>query len=414
MYIPLIQAAKSAKSFVAVRFNMWQFAKYCDRRFRGDARYNLQAVTDGFSSRIHDSGDDSELLRRICEAYIRAVNQQKCGPAVYRPADSWQQTRQGSLKPMVEALLARNVGALRKMLQNFYRDPCSSGLLGVPNGMSKAYFGGDIKDVYRRFYLGHVLCRLDYWKEQTAGRFALRDLAGPGLGNPFGVLLEKTLIGVGAEYAHYCARRIDGLLRAEKYATVAEIGGGFGGMAYYLLRDRPGTTYLDFDAPERIALASYYLLKAFPKLKALLYGEGNLTTQKLAQADIVLMPAFCLPDLPAGRVDLAFSSHSIAKAGSETIAEYLSQIDHMTRGSFLCIADKKGSDFISGLMNRNAGSLTLEDARTSGWFSHKVSGAGVGRARNLADSAVLEHLYRRPPVHKGAERGLSAGELAPC
>jgi hypothetical protein len=414
MYIPLIEAAKSAKSFVAVRFHMWKFANHCDRRFRCDARYNLQAVSDGFAPRIQDSDDDSELLARISEAYIRAANQQKFGPVVYRPTESWQQTRQGSLKPMIEALLSRNVGALRRMFQNFYRDPCSSGLLGVPNGMAKAYFGREIKDVYRRFYLGHVLYRLDYWEEQTAGRFAARDLAGPGLGNPFGVVVEGTHIAVGAEYNHYCAHRIGGLLDPENYATVAEIGGGFGGMAYYLLRDRPGTTYLDFDSPERIALASYYLLKAFPKLKVLLYGEGNLTSQKLAQADIVLMPAFCLPDMPAGRVDLTFSSHSIAKAGPETIAEYLRQFDRITRGSFLCIADKKGADVISSLMNLKFSSLTMEEMRNSGWFSYKVSGAGVGGARHVGDSAVLEQVYTRRQARNGLERGLSAGELTKC
>jgi len=414
MYLPAIQAAKSAKSFVAIRFHMWKFANYCDRRFHKDARYNLQAVSEGFSSRIHDSDDDSELLARICEAYIRAANEQKFGPAVYRPTESWQKAQQGNLKPMIEALLTRNVGALRKMFQNFYRDPCSSGLLGVPNGMAKAYFGGEIKDVYRRFYLGHVLCRLDYWKEQTGGRFAVRDLAGPGLGNPFGVVTEGTHIAVGAEYAHYCSHRIGGLLNPETYATVAEIGGGFGGVAYYLLRDRPGTTYLDFDAPERIALGSYYVLKAFPKLKSLLYGEGKLTTKTLAQTDIVLMPTFCLAEMPAGSVEVAFSSHSIAKAGSEEIAECLSQIDRVTRGSFLCIADKKGSDWVSGLMSQKSNSFTLEEARSSGWFSYKVSGAGVGGARHLADSAVLEQLYRRRQARRGVEGRLSAGELTKC
>src|SRR5215469_2157901 len=403
MHISPIRAAKIATSYAATRFNMWKFAGYSDRRFRDDVRYNLQAVTDGFLPRIGDSGDDAELLGRICEAFSRAAQQEKSVPAVYQPKPWWQQARQGSLRPVIEALLTRNIGALRKMYQNFYRDPCSSGLLGPPNGMRNAYFGGGIKDVYRRFYLGHVLCRLDYWKEQTEGRFAVRDLAGPGIGNPFGVVIEGTHIGVGAEYSHYCAHRVDGQLGPEGKSTVAEIEGGFGGMAYYLLRTRPQLVYVDFDAPERIALTAYYLSKAFPKLRVLLYGEGDLTTATLARTDVALMPIFSLPDMAADSVDITFSSHSISKAGFETIAEYLRHIDRMTRRLFFCITDQGASDLISDLVGRKFSSFTLTETRSSGWHSHKIAGAGVGGARRLAESVLVEQLYRRSEVRTCAQ-----------
>jgi hypothetical protein len=344
------------------------------------------------------SDDDSELLYRICEAYIRAVKEQPFAPKAYAPTEWWQQARQGSLKPVVQALLTRNIGVLRKMYRNFYRDPCSSGLLGAPNGMSKAYFGGRIRDIYRRFYLGHVLCRLDYWREQTKGRFGVRDLAGPGIGNPFGVLIDGTHIGVGAEYAHYCAHRLDGLFRPEKIATVAEIGGGFGGMAYYLLRDRRGSTYLDFDAPERIALASYYLSKALPKLKVLLYGEGGLSKEILAQTDVALMPIFTLADMPAASVDVTFSSHSVSNAAFDTIVEYLGHIDRMTRDVFLCIADRRTSELVSDLVGRRFPAFKLAEVRSSGWHSYKISGAGVGRARRHREPDAVEQRYLRAEV----------------
>jgi hypothetical protein len=400
----LIQAAKSAKTFVAKRLDMWKFANYCDRRFRGDVRYDPQAVTRGFLARIDYSDDDSELLGRICDAYTKAVDPERF--AGCPPLESWQQNRQQSLEPFRQALATRNVSAVRQMYRNFYRDPCSSGLLAPPNGMSKAFFGGEIKDVYRRFYLGHVLCRLDYWKELTADRFAIRDLAGPGIGNPFGALVEGTHISVGAEYAHYCAHRISDVLGPKNKATVAELAGGFGGMAYYLLRDRPGTTYVGFDAPDRIALAAYYLLKAFPKLSFLLYGEDNLSKQVLARTDVALLPDFSLAGMPSGSVDLVFSSHSMPKTRSETTAEYLSFIDRMTRNFFFCIEDQNTSGLISDLIGQRVGSFTLADTRSSGWRSRKVSGAGAGSARHLGDSVAYEQLYIRP-------HGRTASEDAP-
>ena len=389
-----IQVAKTARSYIAARLNMWKFAKHCESRFKGDARYDLRNVTKGFLSRPNDSDDDSELLERICAAYLRSVKQEQLAQEAYKPTERWQRVRQTSLEPFIQALLARDIAALRNMFRNFYRDPCSSGLLGAPNGMSKAYFGGAIKDVYRRFYLGHVLYRFDYWLAQTHARFTLRDLAGPGIGNPFGVLIEGTHISVGAEYAHYCAHRIAFLLDAGK-ATIAEIGGGFGGMAYYLLRDTPGVTYLDFDVPERIALASYYLLKAFPGRNFILYGEEKLTREGLTRGKGALMPMFSLPDVPSESVDVTFSSHSLSNVPSEAMIEYLNQIDRITRGHFFLIGNQQASGSISDLIGRKGTPFQLADTRPSGWHSYKVSGAGVGGAAGLAASATFEQCYLR-------------------
>lgn len=390
-----IQTANTAKALLASRLSMWKFASHGEQRFRGDPRYDLQNVTDGFTSRIDDACDDAELLGRICTAYIRTVKEQQFAPDTYKASEWWQQVRQRSLEPVTRALLTRDIDALRRMYRNFFRDPCSSGLLGAPYGMSKAYFGGTIKDVHRRFYLSHVLYRFDYWMAQTGGRFALRDLGGPGIGNPFGVSIEGTHISVGSEYAHYCAYRI-GSLRDSHTATVAEIGGGFGGMAYYLLRDRAGVTYLDFDVPESIALASYYLSKAFPQLKFLLYGEKELTKEAIAQADVVLMPVFEMPTMPAQSVDVTFSSHAMSDISSGALVEYLNHIDRMTRECFLYIGNTRASESILDLISRRYDSFELADTRSSGWHSHKVSGAGVGGAAGLAASTMSEQRYMRP------------------
>ena len=406
-----LQTANAAKDMLAARYSMRRFAAHGERRFRGDARYDLQNVTDGFVSRIDETGDDAELLERICTAYIRAVKQQQFAPKTYNATEWWQQVRQRSLGPVTQALLTRDIGALRRMYPNFFRDSCSSGLLGAPYGMSKAYFGGKIKDVHRRFYLSHVLYRFDYWMAQTGGRFALRDLAGPGIGNPFGVLIEGTHISVGSEYAHYCADRVDSLLDSE-IATVAEIGGGFGGMAYYLLRDRARVTYLNFDIPESIALASYYLLKAFPQLTFLLYGEEKLTKEAIAQADVVLMPVFELATMPHGNVDVTFSSHAMSDISSDALVEYLNNIDRMTRDCFLYIGNSRASKSIADLVGRSHDSFELAETRLSGWHSHKISGAGVGGAAGLAASTMLEQCYRRTVTSQNKPATLSGIDLA--
>jgi putative sugar O-methyltransferase len=388
-----LRTAKAAKSLFATRWNMWKFASYGERRFRGDARFDLQAVTSGFQSRIDHSSDDAEILNRICTAYIKTMEHQKLAPEAYNATQWWQEVRQRGLRPIVQALLTRDIEALQRMYRNFYRDSCSTGLLSAPYGMAKEYFGGQMKDVHRRFYLSHVLCRFDYWKEQTNGGFTLRDLQGPGVGNPFGVMIDGTHISVGSEYAHCCSQQVGSLLSA-KSPVVAEIGGGFGGMAYYLLRDRPGITYLDFDVPESIALATYYLMKSFPALEFALYGEENLDGAT-ARADVVLMPSFELAKMPAQSVDVTFSSHAMSDLSSGAMEEYLRDIDRMTRDCFFYMGRLRGSEAIEALINKEHESFRLTDTHTSGWHSHKVSGVGVGGAAGLADSTILEQRYTK-------------------
>jgi hypothetical protein len=63
---PILTAAK-VKSRLSAHVHMLTFAYHGKRRFRGDPRYDLQNVTDGFRSRIDDQTDKTKILERICE-----------------------------------------------------------------------------------------------------------------------------------------------------------------------------------------------------------------------------------------------------------------------------------------------------------------------------------------------------------
>src|SRR6202012_5059924 len=181
------RTTKTAKALLETRFAMWRFAAHGKRRFRHDSRFRLQNVTEGFRSRLDKSSDDTEMLERICTAYIKTVTDLQSVPNPFKTTEKAEILKQRNLGPVVNALLTRDINSLRRMYSNFFRDPCSAGLLGVPYGMSKAYFGRSITDFHRRFYLSHALYRLDYWRSETGDRFYFKDLAGPEIGNPFGV-----------------------------------------------------------------------------------------------------------------------------------------------------------------------------------------------------------------------------------
>jgi hypothetical protein len=106
-------------------------------------------------------------------------------------------------------------------------------------------------------------------------------------------------------------------------------------MAYYLIRNNPKITYVDFDLPENLALTAYYLLRALPDVKVALYGEEELTTSTLENHRIVLMPNFEISKLPANSATAVFNSYSLAEMSAEAIEEYIKQMTRISRKYFL-------------------------------------------------------------------------------
>ncbi|MFI5097413.1 MAG: putative sugar O-methyltransferase [Candidatus Acidiferrales bacterium] len=369
-----LRTASLAKDLITAHWNLMRLEPRGKRRYGEDVRYDLRNVTAGFAPRGDDRGDDTALLERICKAYIRATDQEPCAKQAYQATAWWQSVRKASLEPVRRALAAGDVKKLRGMYQNFFRDPCSAGLIGVPLRMARAYSGKEVHDVYRRFFLSDALHRIDYWKEQTGGRFDLRNLAGPNVGNPFGALIEGTFVRTGAEYQHYCAQRISGLLPTNR-ACVVEIGGGYGGMAYYLLRDRPAVRYIDFDVPESLALTAYYLLKSLPHLSFVLYGEEKLTQEEHGESTVILMPVFELGKVPAKSVDLAFSSHTMSNLSGHAVAEYLKEIARMTRKSFLYTGEGAAGVALPEFVRLKYPGMALREKRLMEWNRQRFMNA---------------------------------------
>jgi hypothetical protein len=390
-----IPGARRAKAWAAAHLDMWKLGRQGRRHFRGDARYDLRNVTEGFRSRIDEQADDARLIERICTAYAKAKQREANAPPAVCDTASWRRLREGSLRPFSRALQAGNVSALQTMLRNFYRDPCSSGLLAPPHGMAKAYFRGRIRDIYRHFYLSHVLYRFDYWKTVTNNQFTEKELAGPGAGNPFGVVIDGTHIAVGAEYAHYCAQRVLGLLAqsSSERPVAMEIGGGFGAIAYFLLRNGRPATYVNCDMPERLALSAYYLFRSFPERHFVLYGESELSPATISRTDAVFVPAFDLDALAAQAADVAFSSVAMQEHSLEGLRDLLRQMGRIVRHSLLFIENQRTSEALAQIIGQDHPAFTLADRRLSDWHTRGISGAGRPDISGAAGSSLVEQNF---------------------
>jgi hypothetical protein len=376
-----IRAARYAQTLLAEHRRMSDGALRSDRDYANDPRYRLQSVTEGFASHLEKTADDRALLKRICAAYIKATERQASARAEYGATPWWRNIQRNGLSPVRQALAARDLDKLQLMYRNFFRDPCGTGLVARPPGRATSYFESEISGQRSRFILGDTLYRIDRWRGQTSDRFPVSDLRCTTIGNPFGILLEGTLLTAAAPYQHYCAQRIgellDGSVPVEdsfdrRVAMVAEIGGGYGGMAYYLLRAEAAITYLDFDLPESLALTAYYLAKSMPDRPMLLYGEEDFAPGVMSRYDAILMPAWELGSVPTHAVDITFSSHALSDLTAPAQSEYMREIARVTSAWLLNIGRESGCEALRSLIEAHHPSLASISCSPSEWNSYRA------------------------------------------
>ena len=230
---------------------------------------------------------------------------------------------------MQAALTRFDIAALQSMYENFYRDPCSKGLVGWPRSWGGASDREHIREAELSIMREETLYRIECWRTHTGGRYSISALESPDIGRPFGVRIDGTFIVPRSEYHHACACRIVEL--TSPGSSFVEIGGGYGAMAYYLLRAATKIRYTGFDLPETLALAAYYLGNAFPERALILYGEEANAIDQLPPGAIVLMPPWKIANLPDKSVDATFSSHLLCDLDPVAQTRYLTEIARFTK-----------------------------------------------------------------------------------
>ena len=287
------------------------------------------SIEDGCVNRRNDNNDE-KIFERIVTAYGKSKEVQRRSAPVYQVSNEWLPIYAEHLGRIMDVLARGDIVQLKSAYNNFFRDSCSSGLHGFLLDVPQNFVQNDIHPGLRERYFNDLLHRFKLWWELMEMTCPLADLQSPLIGNPYGYTIDGQFIRAGADYQHYYSSIIGRLIRGPGHKTVIEIGGGFGGMAYYLMRDSSDLTYLDFDLPENVALTSFYLLTAFPDKEIALFGEVDMETTDIQRYDAVLMPSFEMHKLRNDSVDLTFNSYSLAELSRETVDDYISHINRFT------------------------------------------------------------------------------------
>ncbi len=289
-------------------------------------------IKNCFTPKAQQADVSDEVLERIIKAYQLTIKNPASKSEIYNVSNEWLFIYKFYMDEVMKALKSGDKTSLKKIYSNFMREKCSTGLHGLAIDMHDNFFAKNTpSSTHSKLYLNDCNYRFDLWKSSTGITQNVDALFMPEFGNSYGYNKEGTYIRTGAEYLHYYANSIKNLLHTKDNSkkTILEIGGGYGGLAYFLNKNITNLTYVDLDLPENMALTAYYLLCSFPNKKIMLYGEDSL--ENISNYDIVILPNFCLDELKNNTADLVFNSYSLAEMAPKTIEHYMSKIKQISK-----------------------------------------------------------------------------------
>jgi putative sugar O-methyltransferase len=273
--------------------------------------------------------EDEPLIDRLLGAYQRMKADQDQVGALYQPSSLWQGQLDDAYRTLIDGAARSDRAAFHFFLANF---GCWRNYTGIES--SSAILAADRNVLTRRHMEVDQFYRLlATWTDLTQDP-DIRRLSSPRHGNLAGALLDGQFVGLGSFFNSLYASAVLPLVDDRPRPVIAELGAGYGKLAYFVLRDLNQFTYLDFDLPETLTVATYYLAKAFPDKRFLLYGEAPYSAQAHAEYDFILMPSWEMARLGESSVDLFLNKNSLGEMSREAVANYVSLIVRSTRFFF--------------------------------------------------------------------------------
>jgi hypothetical protein len=256
----------------------------------------------------HVAPDPAELpiVNRIFRAYQRAKHDQARQPSYFLPSGGWKKVLESGYAPLIKALERNDVTPLHYFLANF-------GVWQQQTGIEESWSfhrvaaSGRKQAHYEQGVVGQLI---HWWKTFESDGRSVSALAMPRFGNQAGALVDGQLITPSSVYSDFYARLLAGFV-GSPHPVIAELGGGYGRLLYFLSRHFPAFKYVDIDLPEILCCASYYLMMSFPEKRVLLYGEADVTAESLAEYDLIFLPSFEINKLPDRSVDLFVNENSL-------------------------------------------------------------------------------------------------------
>ena len=336
-----------------------------------------------------DPANDA-LVERIFQAYGKAKADQPKREPVFAPSSLWQEHIEMAYASLVEGHASGDMARFHHFLANF--------------GVWETYTGIESTDLVRQhaadadkrtvFEQQIIAPMVRWWTVAESGGRPLSALSYPRFGNQCGAIVDGHFIGAGSVFNDVFAANMARLVQGRR-PVVAEIGGGYGKLFYFLSRRLNDFCYVDLDLPETLACASYYLLKSFPDKKFLLYGEGGIDRKSLDEFDFILFPSFEITSLPDRSVELFVNKNSLGEMAPDLCRLFVKEICRTTEYFWHMNHEFVRNSFGDG----TASLLNAEYPVAEDEFQLLVRGIDVGhpvsKGKFNYDSDIYFYTYKR-------------------
>jgi putative sugar O-methyltransferase len=295
---------------------------------------------------VNPSKDDDEIsiVERIFQSFRKMKEDQKAVSDLYRPSSLWQGQLDDSYSYLTEGLKLNDLEKFHFFLSNF-------GAWEKYHGVeSTTLIRNNMKSLIRRNYLKSVifLQQLNVWQNFYNNRKPISCLSHPPHGNQVGAYINGAFVGVDSFFMEIYGSLLSELVSDTSRPVVAELGAGYGKLAFFTLRNLGDSCFIDFDLPETLCLAAYYLMKTWPNKKTLLYGEGEYSEKAHDQYDLIFMPSWEISKTGKNSIDLFMNQTSLGEMTKEAVTNYVDHIVGSTKFFFHMNHDVYPNIYVDG------------------------------------------------------------------
>ncbi len=271
-----------------------------------------------------------EIIERIFCSYKKMKEDQKNVSKCYTPSSLWQAQLVEAYSYLISSLKENDINKFHFFLSNF--------------GTWKKYHGVESTTLLRNNANSFIRSRylkndiffnqLKIWKWFYNNRKHISNLNYPIFGNQSGAFIDGVFVGVGSFFNEIYGSILSELINNNEHPVIAELGAGYGKLAYFTVRNIDNFTYIDFDLPETLSLAAYYLMKVYPDKKVLLYGEKDYSPNLHKKYNLIFMPSYEIYKIGSSTVDLFINKNGLGEMTRNAVNNYIAHIAEATRYFF--------------------------------------------------------------------------------
>ncbi len=276
-------------------------------------------------------------------------------PSIYRPSRHWQNLN----KLHLEQLSGSGVNNFKRSVNMKYFNWSILGILvhqfkPMLDELRKGNFSIFFKTRFRGYNakLGRKVTEYDFISAQIYKVFVaslfnhveskdslgiLKKIREPAVGNPFMIKYKNRAITQDLCNSVLELYSITRNPDVNQKLTIAEMGAGYGRLAYVFLKTFPKSTYCIIDIPIALYLAQEYLSTVLPKEKIFYFRPFKSYKEikrEFESSRVRFIMAHQIELLPKGVFDYIINVSSLHEMTRPQIKNYLRQIDRLSRGYF--------------------------------------------------------------------------------